>query len=110
MLSIAEKYGKRYDYFRRVAQRAQNDSFRQSLLQHADDCKLEARLAEKSSKCLSESRELLARVNALLSARPAPHKEERSSQRDALRKAIERVFDKWIDEKATPLPRSASMH
>jgi hypothetical protein len=62
---------------------------------------------------LSESRELLARVNALLPGRPAEQtfSKEPSLPRSLLREAVERVFDRWIDEKASPLPRStSSMH
>jgi hypothetical protein len=67
-------------------------------------------LVESSRKCLSESRELLARVNAILGIPPAEPAVSKvhSSQRNLLHEAMERVFDRWTDEKASPLPRSAS--
>src|SRR5262249_31844274 len=75
------------------------------------DEKAESRLIESSRTCLSESRELQMRVDALLSqSAPRSFRKERDSQREALRKAIQTVFDKWSDEKASPLPRSTSMH
>jgi hypothetical protein len=99
-------------YFLRMAEIAPTDRVRRSLLRHAESCGFEARLAEKSRECLSESWELLARVNAILSGRPAERSvsKEPGLQRGLLREAVQRVFDRWIDEKASPLPRSTSMH
>ena len=94
-----------------------NDRVRQSSCWLAEDYKInarlgeiDARLLESTRNCLSESRELLARADTLLSA-PL----ERCSQgprppRDILRKAMERVFDRWIEQQASPLPRSRFIH
>ena len=64
----------------------------------------------RTRNSLSESRELLARAETLVSARSASRKEERSSQGHMLPKAIKRAFDRLIDQKASPLPRSTSFH
>jgi hypothetical protein len=84
--------------------------------QFAERREFEVRLLERTKNCLSESRErvtksreLLARVDTLLSAEPLPRTEQGAIQ-GILRKAVERVFDKWIDQRASPLPRSTSFH
>jgi hypothetical protein len=96
-------------YCLRMAEVAANDGLRQSFLRHAKSCELDAQLVESSRKCLSESRELLARVSAILGvqrAEPTVSKVH-GSQGNLLHEAMERVFDRWTDEKASPLPRSA---
>ena len=97
-------------YYLRMAEVAPTDSVRRSLLRHAQQCELETRLVEKARKCLAESQELLARVNAILAPAERTLSEERSLQRGLLRQAMKHVFDRWIDERASPLPRSTSMH
>jgi hypothetical protein len=110
MNGTAQESDERRSHCLRMAEIAPTDRIRQSLLRHAEHCEIEARLVERSRNCLSESRELLARVEALLSARLPPQQPARSSQGDTLRDAVERVFDNWTDRKASPLPRSIALH
>jgi hypothetical protein len=86
-------------------------------LQLAERREIEARLVEKTKRCLSasrdqltESRELLARVDTLLAVQPLRVTERHPVEGDILRKAIERVFDKWTEQLASPVPRSTSFH
>jgi hypothetical protein len=77
------------DLFALMAAVRANDCNSQSLLRHARYFEIESRLIESSRNCISESRELLTRVDALLSqSAPLSFGKERGSQREALRKAI----------------------
>ena len=94
-----------------------NDRVRQSSFWLAEDYKIKARLGEiddrlieSTRNCLSESQELLAPADTLISAPLERCNKDRRPPRDILRKAMERVFDKWIDQEASPLPRSNSIH
>lgn len=85
-----------------------SDRQKATLLSLADLCEADTRLIQISRRLLVESRELLARVNSLLAA-PVATKTS-SLTKDALRNAVERVFDRRTDERASPVPQSTSIH
>jgi hypothetical protein len=86
---------------------------RRSFLEFNVHCEIDARLGEVDARLiestrsrLSESRELLSRVGRQLSALPGRRKPHGA----ILREAMERAFDKWTDQKASPIRRSTLIH
>lgn len=61
-----------------MARIAPDERIKGSLLRHAELFEIESRLIERARARLSESRELLAQVNTLLSTRPVARREDSS--------------------------------
>jgi hypothetical protein len=97
-LSILNRYREAEGAFRECCERS-------AALREVD-----AQIIPSSRRRVEESRELLAKIDTMLGPRPTARVETSNVPANALSNAAERVFDRWSDRQASPVPRSRSMH